>query len=1298
MDSSRLKVRQHPALEDLEARSLLSGITVYPLPSSGADPVDIAEGPDGALWFTEYGAGAIGRITPTGTITQYLIPTAASAPLDITVGPDGALWFTENSGNKIGRITTAGVITEYTIPTAGSGPAGITTGPDGALWFTEPNAHQVGRLTTAGAFTEYSNLAPGTQPAEICAGPDGALWFTENNKREIGRITTAGAVNEYPLPTPGAHATDICTGPDGALWFTESNKSQLGRMTTAGVVTEYPTPTGGSAPTGITSGPDGALWFTESSVGQLGRITTTGVVTEYPTSSSSSGPTGITSGPGGTLWFAESSAGMIANASPTALPPPIATSRTSVYGQEVSFTATISGALGTPTGTVTFLDGTNPLATIALSGGTATFRTTSLSAGTHVITVRYNGSILYPPTVSNPLYQHVTPAPLVVTANNLSRTYGATLPKLTYTYSGLVNGDTSAVFRGQLATTATPGANAGSYAITQGALDAGPNYTVSFTPGTLSITPAPLSVTANDARRPFGQPNPAFTVTYQGLVNNDTPSSLGGTLSFSTTASPTSTVGAYSITPGGLTSSNYTITFLPGTLTVVPESVAVSGAAVACLEGVAFTGEVATFRAPDATPSPQNYSAWIQWGDGHQSAGTVAFDPVRGVYTVTGSNTYRTEGVFAVHVTVQAGGADSGSASGLATVSDVPLVATGAKNIVAVQGTPFTAVVAAFTMTIPSEPETDFTAAINWGDGTSTPGTVEFDSRNAVYQVSGSHVYLDSGTYPVETTVFDDGRSLASARGTAHVLDAPVHATGKTLELREGAAFDVVVATFTDGDPRAAAADYTAAIDWGDGRSSAGTVVQDRGTGVFSIMGAGTYAASGRYRVRVTIQEQGGTTTRVDSLAQVSDATEGPTISAVGLQITATAGVSFSGPVGAFVAHRAADDPTQYQAMINWGDGESSTATITRASNGVYEIVGSHVYATSGNAAILLEISQDNGPTTSAQASAVVVSSRPVPLPSPGPAVPTAAPTPPPSSSQTIPNVVAAPWVPTSSGAVPVLGIVSATPMAVPPAAVVPAVNPGVHQAVASAPALLPGVGEGDVGPAVDAGDAAWVGVVGGEEAGAVVALIVRPQQGNANAGAAIEGGANRAGVAGVGRVVDEAAAIVAMLDRQTPTATAGMTDPRGDRVYPREVLWTALDQLDREVASLGPEQALEKVVGVTVVAYAGYVLVSSRSGLWLLSLLMARPLWKQFDPLQVLLDWEEEQAARRRGGRDDDETLQSMVDPKQATLRECKGRKDDANQHRPRQPHRKSAALRPRAGAPSGSRRRGPRRAKSAL
>ena len=60
-------------------------------------PEGITDGPDGALWFTNYGDNSIGRITTSGVTTDFT-GTGIDEPTDITTGPDGALWFTSKSG------------------------------------------------------------------------------------------------------------------------------------------------------------------------------------------------------------------------------------------------------------------------------------------------------------------------------------------------------------------------------------------------------------------------------------------------------------------------------------------------------------------------------------------------------------------------------------------------------------------------------------------------------------------------------------------------------------------------------------------------------------------------------------------------------------------------------------------------------------------------------------------------------------------------------------------------------------------------------------------------------------------------------------------------------------------------------------------------------------------------------------------------------------------------------------------------------------------------------------------------
>ncbi len=173
----------------------------------------------------------------------------------------------------------------------------------------------------------------------------------------------------------------------------------------------------------------------------------------------------------------------------------------------------------------------------------------------------------------------VTPAHLSVTANNQSKPYGAPVPILTFTLSGLVNGDTAnAVLSGALATSASASSNVGTYHITQGTLAASADYALSYVQGTLAVTPDALDVIANSITRTYGQLSPSFSATYQGFVMGQGPGVLGGSLAFTTAATAASHVqsAGYSVTPSGLTSVNYAIDFVPGTLTIAPAPLSIA--------------------------------------------------------------------------------------------------------------------------------------------------------------------------------------------------------------------------------------------------------------------------------------------------------------------------------------------------------------------------------------------------------------------------------------------------------------------------------------------------------------------------------------------------------------------------------------------------------------------------------------------------------------------------------------------------------------------------------------------------
>ena len=160
----------------------------------------------------------------------------------------------------------------------------------------------------------------------------------------------------------------------------------------------------------------------------------------------------------------------------------------------------------------------------------------------------------------------INKAVLTVNANALSKTYGNANPTLTFGYSGLAGGDDASVFSGALGTSVDKTTGIGAYAITQGTLSAGGNYTIDYTGANLTVNARAITVKADDIARLQGDPNPplTWTITSGDLVNGDT---LSGTLE--TVADMNSAAGDYDITQGTLAAtSNYDLSFDAGTLTV----------------------------------------------------------------------------------------------------------------------------------------------------------------------------------------------------------------------------------------------------------------------------------------------------------------------------------------------------------------------------------------------------------------------------------------------------------------------------------------------------------------------------------------------------------------------------------------------------------------------------------------------------------------------------------------------------------------------------------------------------------
>src|SRR5205814_1109880 len=116
----------------------------------------------------------------------------------------------------------------------------------------------------------------------------------------------------------------------------------------------------------------------------------------------------------------------------------------------------------------------------------------------------------------------------------------------------------------------------GTYPITVGGAVASANYSISYVAGTLTVTPAALTITAGDKAKFYGAANPALTASYTGFVNGDTTASLTTPPTVTTTATSSSGVGTYPITASGAASANYTFTYVAGVLTVTPASLTIT--------------------------------------------------------------------------------------------------------------------------------------------------------------------------------------------------------------------------------------------------------------------------------------------------------------------------------------------------------------------------------------------------------------------------------------------------------------------------------------------------------------------------------------------------------------------------------------------------------------------------------------------------------------------------------------------------------------------------------------------------
>jgi len=339
-----------------------------------------------------------------------------------------------------------------------------------------------------------------------------------------------------------------------------------------------------------------------------------------------------------------------------------------------------------------------------------------------------------------------------------------------------------------------------------------------LTPGTVTVsggvegtTAAALTATFTDANT--GAPTSDFSGTINwgdgtstNFAKGDVTANGGGSFTVSGLSHVYAEDGQHSVSvvindTGGSTTTD------TGTTTVADAPLTATGSApVTGVEGAPLTATLATFTDANPNATVNDFTATITWGDGTTSTGTVVAK-VGGGFAVTGTHAYAEEGSYAPVVNIVDHGGSTAQATDVATIADAPLTATGGPADHGTQGTALATTVATFTDANPHATASDFTATIDWGDGTTSTGTVVAEVGGG-FAVTGAHSYAVSGVYKANVSIVDDGGSTAAASLELDVVPAaPAIATvigqpfaNQTIELKGTGEPGDIVKLFADGD------------------------------------------------------------------------------------------------------------------------------------------------------------------------------------------------------------------------------------------------------------------------------------------------------------------------------------------------------------------------------------------------------------------------------------------------------------------------------------------------------------------
>jgi O-glycosyl hydrolase len=422
----------------------------------------------------------------TTVLTATPNPVAAGATVTLTATvsstggtPTGSVTFLDGT-TSIGTATLANGTATITVSTLAAGTTHSLSGSyAGSVGSFSASTSAVVSLAVNAAPPAATTLVLAAAPNPAAAGasvtltatisstggvPSGSIQFFDGTT-SLGTATLTSGVASLTVSTLSAGSTHALTASfAGSASFAASTSASVALVVNAAVTTTVLTATPNPAAAGanvvltatVTStggAPTGNVSFFDGTTNIGTAVLTNGVASLTVNTLSAGATHSLTASYAGTSSFATSTSGSVAlvvNATATitvltATPNPVAASANAVL------TATVSSTSGTPTGNVSFFDGTTNLGTVALANGVASLTVSTLSAGaTHTLTAVYAGTTSYLTSTSAAVALVVnaavpTSTTTVLTATPNPATAGATVTLTATVTSGNTQPPTGSV-------------------------------------------------------------------------------------------------------------------------------------------------------------------------------------------------------------------------------------------------------------------------------------------------------------------------------------------------------------------------------------------------------------------------------------------------------------------------------------------------------------------------------------------------------------------------------------------------------------------------------------------------------------------------------------------------------------------------------------------------------------------------------------------------------------------------------------------------------------------------------------